>query len=76
MSGEMQELPSAPPPPQSAPPPAPAEGRPVATPPRSNARRAALTVLTALGALTSVASLVLLASTAQDAHLFLSLIHI
>jgi len=39
-------------------------------PARAEVRGAAMTVLATLGALASVASLVLLASTAQDAHLF------
>jgi len=47
--------------------PAAPEPRPVRPPTR---RRALLTWLAALGALASVGSLVLLASTAQDAHLF------
>ncbi|MBS0376718.1 MAG: PAS domain-containing protein [Proteobacteria bacterium] len=43
---------------------------PRAAPPPSRARRTALWILTALGALACIASLVLLASTAQDARLF------
>jgi nitrogen fixation/metabolism regulation signal transduction histidine kinase len=64
MSSEPRERP-----PESPPAAPAAAGRPS----RAGLRRASLTVLTALGVLASVASLVLLASTAQDAHLFNSL---